>query len=120
MTENDSILNTIKQLLNIETSDTDFDNDLIVCINTAFANLSQIGAGEDTGFAITGSSETWASYLNGNLNLRNIITFIHLKVKLLFDPPTNSSVLQAYQNELNELTWRINVAVETPRGANDQ
>lgn len=113
-TPNDSILNTIKALLNIESSDTDFDTELILDINSCFAILNQIGLGPTNGFKITGSTETWSSYIGDNTRIDDVVSFVHLKTKMLFDPPTTSSHMQAYEKLLDELTWRLNVAIESP------
>lgn len=111
---NDSILNTIKKLLNIEETDTDFDTELILDINSVFAVLNQIGLGPVNGFVITGANEGWSSYTT-NAQLNDVVSYVHLKVKMLFDPPTSSAHIQAYEKLIDELTWRLNVAVESPR-----
>ena len=37
---------------------------------------------------------------------------MHLKVKLLFDPPTSSAVTEAINKMISELEWRLNAAVD--------
>jgi len=32
---------------------------------------------------------------------------------MLFDPPTNSSVIESIQNSIHELEWRLNNEAET-------
>lgn len=109
----DSILNTIKKLLGISEDCKDFDNDLIVHINSAFMVLSQLGIGPEHGFSIEDSSETWNDYISDEeANLEAIKTYIHLKVKVVFDPPLNSTVMEAHQNMIRELEWRLNINAE--------
>lgn len=105
----DSILNSIKKLLGLDPSYDAFDQDIIICINTTFSILNQLGAGPVNGYSICDSSAKWSDYLNGNDNLNTIISYMHLKVKTLFDPPTNSSVMESYNKTISELEWRINI-----------
>jgi hypothetical protein len=108
---NESILTTIKKLLGISEEDTSFDIDIIVNINSAFSILYQLGVG-DSGFSITGSSETWSDYLEDMSKLEMIKNYIYLKVKLVFDPPQSSRVIESYENQIKELEFRINVEVD--------
>ncbi len=108
---NESILTTIKKLLGISEEDTSFDIDIIVNINSAFSILYQLGVG-DSGFSITGSSERWSDYLEDMSKLEMIKNYIYLKVKLVFDPPQSSRVIESYENQIKELEFRINVEVD--------
>lgn len=109
----DSILNTIKKILGISADCKDFDSDLIVHINSAFMVLSQLGIGPEHGFHIEDSSDTWSDYISDEeANLEAIKTYIHLKVKVVFDPPLSSTVMEAHQNMIRELEWRLNVNAE--------
>lgn len=108
----DSILNSTKAMLGIVPEYSAFDNQLIMLINTQFSSLNQIGVGPDDGFEITGENETWGDYLDNNKLLNLVITFVHLNVRLLFDPPTNSFAVDAIQKAIDEYTWRINVFVD--------
>lgn len=108
MPEN-SILETIKKQLGIDSAFKNFDPDIILAINAALNTLTQIGVGPDYGFIIHGPDDTWSSYLNGNVLLEQVKLYIFLKVKLMFDPPTSSVVMECYKNMINELEWRLNV-----------
>lgn len=102
-----SILNTIKQSLGIEVEETSFDNDLIMHINTVFSHLYQLGVGPKDGYEITSDEETWGEYLNDEKRLNLVKTFMCLKVKMVFDPPSSATVLNAYTEQCKELEWRI-------------
>ena len=108
----DSILNTIKKQLGITEDYTVFDNDLIVHINSVFLTLSQLGVGPDEGFFIEGKTDSWTDYIDEGVLLNSIKTYVYLKVKLLFDPPGSSYAIDAINNIIKELEWRINVQVE--------
>lgn len=109
----DSILNSIKKLLGIAEDYTHFDNDLIMHINSVFTILNQLGVGPSYGFAITGSYETWDDFIDEDQRPDAIKSYIYLKVKLLFDPPTSAALLEATNRQIGELEWRLNVAAES-------
>ena len=105
----DSILNTIKKQLGITEDYTVFDNDLIMHINSVFLTLSQLGVGPDEGFFIEGKTDSWTDYIDEGVLLNSIKTYVYLKVKLLFDPPQASSLLEAINSQLKEIEWRMYV-----------
>lgn len=107
----ESILDTIKKMLGIESDYTHFDIDIITNINTIFLNLQQIGVGPKSGFSITDNTTTWNDYISGE-NLEAVKTYIYLKVRLLFDPPTNAFLVDAMERQIREIEWRLNVQVE--------
>lgn len=102
----ESILSSIKKLLGIPESYTNFDEDIIIHINTAFAILNQLGVGPDEGFMIEDENAIWGDYIT-KYNLLMIRTFIYLKVRLLFDPPTSNALIESINRTLGELEWRI-------------
>ena len=107
-----SILTSVKKLLGIAEDYDEFDTDIIIHINSVFVTLQQLGVGPDEGFSISDNSTTWSDYLSDNKLLNNVISYMGLKVKMLFDPPTNSSILSSYERTIQELEWRINVMVD--------
>ena len=110
----DSILTTVKKLLGIDEEDVSFDTDVIVSINTAIPSLSQMGIGPPNGFIVTSKDQKWTDYISDTtINLEGVKTYLYLKTKLIFDPPTNSTVIQSIENNLKELEWRMMLAVET-------
>lgn len=109
----ESILTTIKKLLGIDESYTHFDSDLIIHINSVFMILTQLGVGPPEGFMIEDDSAYWEDYISDPTKLQAVKTFIHLKVKLLFDPPQSSAHIESINRLANELEWRLNVAAES-------
>ena len=106
------ILNTVKKTLNLPADIDDFDPDIIMHINSVFSTLNQLGIGPSEGFAIDDDSTEWDSYLNGDLSLNNVKSYMFLRVRMLFDPPGTSFLLEAFQKQIDELTWRINAQRE--------
>lgn len=109
MTVIESILNSVKKLLGIDPSYTQFDTDLIMHINSVFLILNQLGVGPDDPFTITGVSDNWSDFIeDGSIEL--VKSYMFLKVKLLFDPPQNGTLVQAMKDQIAEFEWRANVA----------
>lgn len=112
VSNNDSILNTIKKLLGLSEEYTQFDTDIIVHINSVFSVLHQLGVGPDAGFSISDASAVWSDFIQGNTTINDVKSYVYLKVRQLFDPPTNSSILKAQEEMIKEYEWRLNVAVD--------
>lgn len=110
----ESILTSTKKLLGITEECTDFDPDIIMHINTVLATLNQLGVGAYAGFAISDSTPTWDDFMGGDPRLNLVKSYVHLKVRLLFDPPLQSSVMEAINNTTKELEWRISVVADEP------
>jgi hypothetical protein len=108
----DSILGTIKKMLGVDSADIAFETDLIVDINSALMTLNQIGVGPIDPFFIMDGSATWTDFLGTSNKLEAAKMYIYMKVKIIFDPPTSSFVLDAMKNQITELEWRLNVQVE--------
>ena len=102
----ESILISIKKLLGIMPDYTNFDDDIIIHINTAFAMLNQLGVGPKGGFMIVDENSEWKEYTTKN-NLNMVKTYIYLKVRLLFDPPTSTALIESINRTLSEIEWRI-------------
>lgn len=102
-----SILTCIKRLLGIEESYTQFDPDILVHINSAFMTLFQLGIGPETGYSITGSTETWSEFTEDRTDIEAIKTYVYLKVRLIFDPPQTGYLVEAINKQLVELEWRL-------------
>lgn len=112
----ESILTSIKKLLGIEADYYDFDADLIMHINSVLSILTQIGVGPSEGFIIEDDSATWSDFLSDTelVNLAAVKSYIHLKVKLLFDMPS-SSVADQINKLISELEWRLYIIADNTR-----
>lgn len=109
----ESILVSIKKLLGITAEYTNFDADIIMHINTVFMTLNQLGVGPSECFRIEDDLAVWNDFINNDNKLESVKSYIYLKVKLLFDPPSNASLIESANRQINELEWRLNVAGES-------
>lgn len=103
----ESILTSVKKILGISEDDESFDVDIIIHINTAFMILAQLGVDSAEGFAISDKSSTWDEVTPDDKSVEAIKTYIALKVRMIFDPPTSSSMNEAIKNTIAELESRI-------------
>lgn len=108
----ESILKSTKKILGLDNEYTAFDLDVITHINAAFSILDQLGIGPLDGFSIEDDQTEWTSYPVPANQLHLIKTYVYLKVRLLFDPPSTSFLINAYEEQLKEYEWRLNVMRE--------
>lgn len=107
-----SILNSVKKNLGLAADYTAFDPDVLMYINSVFSTLDQLGVGPIDGFMIEDATTEWDTYLGDDPRTNHIKTYVYLRVKLLFDPPTTSYLITALEKQKEELEWRINVQRE--------
>lgn len=111
---NNSILNSTKKMVGLEEDDKTFDLDLITHINTVFVVLTQIGVGPADGFMIEDDKDEWTSFLENKIQLNSVRSLLFMKVRLAFDPPSQSYLVDSLKAQIAELEWRLNVS-ESPR-----
>ena len=109
----DSILTSIKKLLGIDENYKHFDPDLVMHITSVLSILLQSGVGPAEGFSISGDKETWADFIKDDSKKFSLVkSYVHLKVKLLFDPPLSSAAIDAINRQISEFEWRLFVAAD--------
>lgn len=108
----ESILTSIKKLLGITEEYTHFDNDIIMHINSVLMILTQMGVGPKEGFMIEDDSYNWEDFISDPVKLQAVKSYVYLKVRLLFDPPSSSAVAESMNRMISEFEWRLNVAVD--------
>lgn len=108
-----SILNDIKSMLGPTYDDESFDTDIIIYINSTFTILRQLGVGPKDGYHIKDKNNIWSEFVKDIEGLDAVKTYIYLKVKLVFDPPLNASLVESFNTQVKELEWRLNVSVES-------
>lgn len=107
----ESILTSIKKLLGIDESYEHFDADIIMHINSVLAILVQLGVGPAEGFFIQDKAKTWADFLGeDSALLEGVRTYVYMKVRLIFDPPTSAAAIESMTKLAHEFEWRLNVA----------
>jgi hypothetical protein len=109
-----SILTSTKKVLGLDESYTAFDADIIMHINTVFADLNQLGVGPSGGFAIENATAAWEDYLEGDSTLNQVKTYMYLRVRMVFDPPNTGYVLASFERQIKEHEWRLNVKADHP------
>lgn len=103
----ESILTSTKKMLGLDESYTAFDLDIITHINSVFSILNQLGIGPADGYMIEDATPVWTDFLGADLRLNNIKSYVYLRVRMLFDPPTTSYMITALDEQRKELEVRI-------------
>ena len=107
-----SILHDIKQMLGQEWDDTTYDLDIRLIINSVFFNLNQINVGPPEGFTIADENVLWDSYIGDSKNLEAVKTYIYIRTRLLFDPPTTGPLVTALEKQAEKLEWTLMVEMD--------
>lgn len=104
----DSILTTTKKALGLAADYDAFDPEIVMFINTVFSRLDDLGVGPEGGYAIEDENDLWSTYLNDDPILNRIQSYMYLRVKMLFDPPTTSFLMNAIDAQIDKMEWLIN------------
>ncbi len=107
-----SILTSTKKLLNLPEDYDEFDQVILMNINAVFSDLEQLGIGPPGGYMIEDESANWDDYLSNDYRLNNVKMLMYFKVRMAFDPPDTSYHINAIQEQIKELTFRINLTRE--------
>lgn len=108
----ESILTSIKKMLGITEDYTHFDADIIIHINSVFSILTQLGVGPSEGFRIQDDKAVWSEFIEDDPKIELVKSYMYQKVKLLFDPPLSSALIESTDRMISEYEWRLNVAGE--------
>ncbi len=108
----DSILTSVKKVLGIPSDYEHFDRDILLHLNTVMSILNQLGVGPEEGFIVEDDSTLWSDLFDGDIDTNKMMyvkSYVCLRVRLLFDPPTSSGAIDAMERQMRELEWRITV-----------
>jgi len=105
----DSILDSVKKVLQVPFDYDVFDLDIMMHINSVFNTLHQLGIGPVEGYQITDAEDTWDAFLGTDPLLNSVKTYVTLRVRMIFDPPPNSFTQTAIKEAIQELEWRMSV-----------
>lgn len=108
----DSILNSVKKVLGLDPDYDAFDPDILMHINTVLTTLNQIGIGPEEGFMVEDDTAVWATFLGDDLRLNSVKTYVYLRVRLLFDPPQTSYLIDSMEQQRKEIEWRLSTQRE--------
>lgn len=112
----ESILETVKTSLGIIPEYNHFDQAIIGYINMALATIQQLGVGNEGGFRVVDSSNQWTEFIPDDPMYEIVKTYVSQKVRVAFDPPSSSFVLDALNKSIAELEWRISMLPEFEKG----
>lgn len=107
-----SILETIKKLIGLDKDYGVFDIDLIVAINSSFMILNQLGIGPEKPFSISDSEATWSDFFGDEEIFALAKSYIYLRTRLLFDPPSSGVLHEAVERQISEFEWRMHVQAD--------
>ena len=113
--EMDSILLSVKKMIGIPADYDVFDTDIITHINSVFEGLNQMGLGPEEGFSISDKNDLWSSYLTYGKESQMVRSYMYLKVRTLFDPPSNASLFNIFDQQIKEKEYRLLVFADELR-----
>ena len=109
-----SILKDVREAVGLDSTNAEFDTELLMHINTAIGKLNQNGVGKF--LVVQNETSVWGDLqdplqTSGNKYFQMVPLYVALSTKLIFDPPPPSSV--EFQTEsVSEMLWRLKVAYE--------
>lgn len=115
----ESILNSIKKLLGVAPDYTQYDSDIIMHINSVLMTVTQLGVGPDDGFYISDGTEEWTDLIEEAGTIEAVKSYVYLKVRLLFDPPSSGVLVESINRQASELEWRIRERAEELKNAEE-
>ena len=119
ISNNDSILTSIKKLMGLTEEYDAFDQDILILINSVLFELEQIGVKAKDGFVLSDKTAVWSDYSDDDRLLNALKPYIYMKTKLTFDPPTSSGALDSMNRIIDRFEWRINLHSDTGGTVND-
>ena len=119
ISNNDSILTSIKKLMGLTEEYDAFDQDILILINSVLFELEQIGVKAKDGFSLTDKTVVWSDYSDDERLLNVLKPYIYMKTKVTFDPPTSSGALDSMNRIIDRFEWRINLYADTGGSVND-
>ena len=119
ISNNDSILTSIKKLMGLTEEYDAFDQDILILINSVLFELEQIGVKAKDGFSLTDKTVAWSDYSDDDRLLNVLKPYIYMKTKVTFDPPTSSGALDSMNRIIDRFEWRINLYSDTGGTVND-
>lgn len=107
----ETILSSVCEYLGLDSEDRLYKVEILSLINGAVLALSQIGACK---YHTVTEDTTW-DVLIDNEDVEAIKLYVQLKTKVIFDPPSTSAVMEAMNNFIREIEWRLQTQVQEGR-----
>ena len=109
----DSVLSSVKKTLGLQPEYTPFDDELVIHVNSVLGTLNQLGIGPVGGFEIQGDAETWSQFFaTEDPRYNPVKSYVTLRVRMIFDPPAQQHLTNAFNEQIKELEWRLNTLRE--------
>lgn len=113
-----SILETIRTYCGLPAEDDCFDGEFLILTNGVIFELEQLGVNPN-GFVLSTKDQLWKDYIGTREDLEVVKSYICISVRLTFDPPGNSFLITALQQQLEKYAWRIREHMEPKGGVVD-
>ena len=110
----DSIFSSVKKVVGLLGDDGSFDEDILLHINSVVSTLRQLGLSIPADFYVRDDVQTWQNLLGEFRDLDLVKSYMAMKVRLMFDPPSSSFGLKSMEEMAKEYEWRINVLTDQP------
>ena len=110
----DSIFSSVKKVVGLLGDDGSFDEDILLHINSVVSTLRQLGLSIPADFYVRDDVQTWQDLLGEFRDLDLVKSYMTMKVRLMFDPPSSSFGLKSMEEMAKEYEWRINVLTDQP------
>ena len=110
----DSIFESVKKVVGLLGDDGSFDEDILLHINSVVSTLRQLGLSIPADFYVRDDVQTWRDLLGEFRDLDLVKSYMTMKVRLMFDPPSSSFGLKSMEEMVKEYEWRINVLTDQP------
>ena len=110
----DSIFNSVKKVVGLLGDVASFDEDILLHINSVVSTLRQLGLSIPADFYVRDDVQTWRDLLGEFRDLDLVKSYMTMKVRLMFDPPSSSFGLKSMEEMVKEYEWRINVLTDQP------
>lgn len=111
-----SILDSVKTQIPLDLESTEFDNEVIMRINSNLFILGRIGV-PITGKHVVDRSQTYSDIFDTSLIpleiLDGINTYLGCKVRLSFDTPSSNAVIEVLKEIVKETEWTLNTFFDT-------
>ena len=108
----DNIFNSVKKVVGLLGDDGSFDEDILLHINSVVSTLRQLGLSIPADFYVRDDVQTWQDLLGEFRDLDLVKSYMTMKVRLMFDPPSSSFGLKSMEEMAKEYEWRINCLVD--------
>lgn len=108
----ESILLSTKKLLGLDPEYIPFDVDIIMAINTALFTLWQLGVGpKDKPMMVSDEESKWSELVDEGM-IEMCKSYVYLRVRMLFDPPTSGFLVDSINGQIKEYEWRLTVGMD--------